>query len=120
MIGHEPVRRRVTHPFPREDTEQYHVCVGGLGIAREDDRRFALRILKASSADDLAPVQEIREQRAAYSVFLFSNMYAGCGEVGLAVGTRPENLTRPLRVLAEGSEEAAGPFRAGDRALART
>ena len=31
--------------FERKDTEQYHVCLGGLGLARDDERRFALRVL---------------------------------------------------------------------------
>jgi hypothetical protein len=39
--------------------------------------------------------QEVRERRGlAYSVFCFSNLYAHTGEVGLYVGTRPENLAR--------------------------
>ena len=29
--------------FERKDTEQYHVCLGGPGLSRHDDRRFALR-----------------------------------------------------------------------------
>src|SRR5947209_15947600 len=31
--------------FERKDTEQYHVCLGGLGLSTHDDRRFALRVL---------------------------------------------------------------------------
>src|SRR4051794_22344474 len=31
--------------FHRKDTEQYHLCLGGPGIPRGDDRRFALRVL---------------------------------------------------------------------------
>ena len=31
--------------FMQKDTEQYHVCLGGPGIGRGDDRRFALTIL---------------------------------------------------------------------------
>jgi predicted Zn-dependent peptidase len=78
------------------------VCVGGLGIGREDDRRFALRVLEGILGGTTSSrlFQEIRERRGlAYSVFSFSNLYAGCGEVGLYVGTRPENLDEALRVL---------------------
>jgi predicted Zn-dependent peptidase len=45
--------------------------------------------------------QEVRERRGlAYSVFTFSNLYARFGEVGVYVGTRPENLEEALSVLA--------------------
>ena len=33
--------------FQRKDTEQCHVCLGGLGLPRGDDRRFAARVLDA-------------------------------------------------------------------------
>ena len=78
-----------------KDTEQYHVCVGGPGIARDDERRFALRVLEGvlGGTSSSRLFQEVRERRGlAYSVFCFSNLYAHTGEVGLYVGTRPENL----------------------------
>jgi predicted Zn-dependent peptidase len=89
--------------FLEKDTEQYHVCVGGPGIARSDERRFALRVLEgvlgATSSSRL--FQEVRERRGlAYAVFSFSNLYAHTGEVGLYVGTRGENLEEALAVLA--------------------
>ena len=44
--------------------------------------------------------QEVRERRGlAYSVFSFSNLYAHAGEVGLYVGTRPDNLAEALAVV---------------------
>src|SRR5256712_3311 len=33
--------------FHSKETEQYHICLGGSGIARNDERRFALVILDA-------------------------------------------------------------------------
>ena len=43
----------------------------------------------------------MRERRGlAYSVFCFSNLYADTGEVGLYVGTRPDNLAEALAVVA--------------------
>jgi predicted Zn-dependent peptidase len=89
--------------FAEKDTEQYHVCLGGAGLARGDERRFALRVLEgvlgATSSSRL--FQEVRERRGlAYSVFCFSNMYAHAGEVGLYVGTRQDNLTEALSVIA--------------------
>jgi predicted Zn-dependent peptidase len=89
--------------FLQKDTEQFHVCVGGAGIAREDERRFALRVLEGvlGGTSSSRLFQEVRERRGlAYSVFSFSNLYASTGEVGLYLGTRPENLAEALAVIA--------------------
>ena len=94
-------RRRVR--FLQKDTEQYHVCLGGAGIARDDERRFALRVLEGvlGGTSSSRLFQEVRERRGlAYSVFSFSNLYAHTGEVGLYVGTRPDNLREALAVVA--------------------
>jgi len=89
--------------FERKGTEQYHVCLGGLGLARDDDRRFALRVLDnvlgGTSSSRL--FQEIRERRGlAYAVYSFASHYAGTGQVGLYVGTRGEHLAESLRIVA--------------------
>ncbi len=89
--------------FLRKDTEQYHVCLGAPGLARDDERRYALRVLDnvlgGSSSSRL--FQEVRERRGlAYAVFSFANLHAHTGDVGLYVGTRPENLSEALAVLA--------------------
>jgi len=89
--------------FLEKDTEQYHVCIGGRGIARDDERRFALRVLEGilGGTSSSRLFQEVRERRGlAYSVFSYSNLYAGTGEVGVYVGTRPENLDEALEVVA--------------------
>ncbi len=89
--------------FIGKDTEQYHVCLGGRGLARDDDRRFALRVLDTILGGGASSrlFQEVRERRGlAYSVFSFSNLHASTGEVGLYVGTRPENLAEALATIA--------------------
>jgi predicted Zn-dependent peptidase len=89
--------------FSEKDTEQYHVCLGGGGLARDDERRFALRVLEGvlGGTSSSRLFQEVRERRGlAYSVFCFSNLYAHTGEVGLYVGTRPDNLEQALAVIA--------------------
>jgi predicted Zn-dependent peptidase len=90
--------------FLRKDTEQYHVCLGGPGIARDDDRRFALRVLDnilgGTSSSRL--FQEVREKRGlAYSVYSFEALFAHAGEFGLYLGTRPDNVGTALRVVAD-------------------
>jgi predicted Zn-dependent peptidase len=89
--------------FLAKDTEQYHVCVGGAGLARDDERRFALRVLEGvlGGTSSSRLFQEVRERRGlAYSVFTFSSLYAHTGEVGLYVGTRPDNVGEALAVVA--------------------
>jgi predicted Zn-dependent peptidase len=87
-----------------KDTEQYHVCLGGPGIPRHDDRRFALRVLDnilgGTSSSRL--FQEVREKRGlAYAVYSFQSLYAKTGQVGLYLGTRPDNVGRALRVVGD-------------------
>jgi predicted Zn-dependent peptidase len=96
----QPARRR----FFAKDTEQYHVCLGAPGLARDDERRFALRVLDnilgGTSSSRL--FQEIREKRGlAYSVYSFQSLYAGSGQIGLYLGTRPDNVARALGVVAD-------------------
>jgi predicted Zn-dependent peptidase len=89
--------------FLQKDTEQYHVCLGGAGIARDDERRFALRVLEGvlGGTSSSRLFQEVRERRGlAYSVFCFSSLYAHTGDVGLYVGTRPDNIREALAVVA--------------------
>jgi predicted Zn-dependent peptidase len=89
--------------FLEKETEQYHVCLGGAGLARDDERRFALRVLEGvlGGTSSSRLFQEVRERRGlAYSVFCYSNLYATTGEVGLYVGTRGENLPEALTVVA--------------------
>jgi predicted Zn-dependent peptidase len=89
--------------FLVKDTEQCHVCVGRPGLARDDERRFALRVLEGifGGTSSSRLFQQVRERRGlAYSVFCFSNLYKRTGEVGVYVGTRPENLSEALSVIA--------------------
>ena len=90
--------------FRVRDTEQYHLTLGGPAIARDDDRRFALRVLDAilGGTSSSRLFQAVRERRGlAYSVFSFHGLYAATGQVGVYVGTRPENLGAVGEVLAE-------------------
>ena len=108
----EPRRVR----FEDKDTEQYHVCIGGAGISRHDERRFALRVLDTifGGTSSSRLFQEVRERRGlAYAVYSFSNHYQDSGQVGLYVGTRAENLGEAAAVvgaeLAHLQEEPATP-----------
>ena len=91
--------------FHKKETEQYHLCLGGLGMPRGDDRRFALRVLDTILGGSTSSrlFQEVREKRGlAYSVYSYASHYADSGQVAVYVGTRPENVAEAVDVI--GSE----------------
>jgi predicted Zn-dependent peptidase len=88
--------------FHRKDTEQYHLCLGGRGMSRSDDRRFALRILDTILGGSTSSrlFQEVREKRGlAYAVYSYASQYADSGQVALYVGTRPDNIGQAMDVI---------------------
>jgi predicted Zn-dependent peptidase len=88
--------------FFRKETEQYHLCLGGPGIPRGDDRRFALRVLDTILGGSTSSrlFQEVREKRGlAYAVYSYVSHYADSGQVAVYVGTRPDNVTQALDVI---------------------
>jgi predicted Zn-dependent peptidase len=91
--------------FHEKETEQYHLTLGGPGIPRGDDRRFALRVLDTILGGSTSSrlFQEVREKRGlAYSVYSYASHYADTGQVALYVGTRPDNVSEAVDVI--GSE----------------
>jgi predicted Zn-dependent peptidase len=98
--------------FLRKDTEQYHVCVGGIGVSRTDRRRFAASLLDAILGGSASSrlFQEIREKRGmAYAVYSFASQYTDTGLIGVYVGTREENLEACFEIVArEIADVAAG------------
>jgi len=88
--------------FQRKDTEQVHVCLGAPGLPRGDERRFAVRVLDAvfGGLSSSRLFQAVREERGlAYSVYSFSGQYTDTGQIGLYVGTRPDNLQEAMQVV---------------------
>ncbi len=99
--GAEPQRAlanplaRPERRFEEKDTEQMHVCLGGVGLARDDDRRYQLSVLDSLFGGSLSSrlFQEVREKRGlVYSVYSFSSLYQETGLTGLYFGCRPERL----------------------------
>ena len=90
--------------FLRKDTEQYHLTLAAPGPPRDDERRFALRVLDnilgGTSSSRL--FQKVREERGlAYNVYSFQALFAGVGQVGIYLGTRPDNVAPALKVVAD-------------------
>jgi predicted Zn-dependent peptidase len=103
--GSDPVRLDGPEVrFHSKDTEQYHLALGGPGLARGDDRRFALRVLDTllggSSSSRL--FQEVREKRGlAYAVYSYSSSFVDIGQVGIYVGTRRDNVGEAMGIIGE-------------------
>ena len=90
--------------FVSKASEQYHVCLGGIGLPRSDKRRFAASLLDSMLGGSASSrlFQEIRERRGmAYSVYTFASQYADTGMIGVYVGTREDNLGECMRIVTE-------------------
>ncbi|MEA2420442.1 MAG: hypothetical protein QOE60_2648 [Thermoleophilaceae bacterium] len=90
--------------FHVKETEQYHLALGGQGIARGDERRFAMRVLDTILGGSTSSrlFQEVREKRGlAYSVYSYASQYSDTGTVGVYVGTRPDNVQEAMQVIGD-------------------
>jgi predicted Zn-dependent peptidase len=88
--------------FYPKDTEQYHICFGGPGIARADERRFALGVLDALFGGSVSSrlFREVREKRGlAYSVGSYTEQYTDRGMVAMYVGTRADNVAEACEIV---------------------
>jgi predicted Zn-dependent peptidase len=99
-----PSELRSTVRFHRKDTEQCHVCLGATGLHRGDERRYAIRVLDAifGGLSSSRLFQAVREERGlAYSVYSFSGQFSDTGQIGLYLGTRPDNLAEAMTVVGD-------------------
>ena len=88
--------------FIEKETEQMHVCFGGIGIAHDDTRRFQLSVIDSLFGGSLSSrlFQEVREKRGlVYSVYSFNNLYQDTGLTGLYFGCRPERLEEVIETV---------------------
>jgi predicted Zn-dependent peptidase len=100
--GNAPTVHSGTMAFHAKETEQYHICLGGPGIQRDDERRFALSVLDAVLGGSTSSrlFQEVREKRGlAYSIYSWASHYRDTGQVGIYVGTRQDNVGEAMGVI---------------------
>ena len=107
--------------FRQKDTEQFHVCFGGRGIDRADERRYALTVIDAVFGGSTSSrlFREVREKRGlAYAVGSYTQQYADSGLIGIYVGTRADNIEEACEIIGRelGSLHAEG---ISDEELAR-
>jgi predicted Zn-dependent peptidase len=90
--------------FYPKNTEQYHICFGGPGIQRDDERRFALAVLDAIFGGSTSSrlFAEVREKRGlAYAVGSYTEQYTECGMVAMYVGTREDNVQEACEIIGQ-------------------
>jgi predicted Zn-dependent peptidase len=81
--------------------EQANLVLGCEGLARTDDRRFALGVLNAALGGGMSSrlFQEIREKRGlAYSVYSFASQHADTGLWGIYAGCLPSKADEVLSI----------------------
>src|SRR5579875_2436394 len=84
--------------------EQANLVLGCEGLARTDERRFALGVLNAALGGGMSSrlFQEVREKRGlAYSVYSFTAQHADTGMWGIYVGCLPSKADEVLSICAD-------------------
>jgi predicted Zn-dependent peptidase len=108
--GPEPRTRTGQVVVTHKDTEQAHVVVGGRGISRQDERRFALAVLNNVLGGGMSSrlFQEIRERRGlAYSVYSYSSQFSDSGLFAVYAGCAPGKVEEVLDLTRTALDEVA-------------
>jgi len=83
-------------------SEQAHMFYGLEGVARADQRRFAMGVLSAALGGGMSSrlFQEIREKRGlAYSVYSYAQQFAGSGTLGFYAGCNPAKALEVVAII---------------------
>jgi predicted Zn-dependent peptidase len=104
--GDESIRKAKQAPvgLMTRKTEQAHMFYGMEGVARHDDRRFAMGILASALGGGMSSrlFQEIREKRGlAYSVYAYAQQFAGSGQIGFYAGCNPSKAIEVIEIIRE-------------------
>lgn len=81
--------------------EQGHFCVGVEGLKRDDDRRYALKVLEIILAGNTSSrlFNEIREKRGwAYYIHLIGDSFEETGLVGIQSGVKADRLMMAMEL----------------------
>jgi predicted Zn-dependent peptidase len=103
-VDHEfvaPVMKPVAHVVTR-DTEQAHLVLGGEGLDRADERRWAFEVMNHVLGGGMSSrlFTSIREERGlVYTVYSFRASYADTGAWGVYAGTTPEQVGTVLDLI---------------------
>lgn len=86
------------------ETEQAHLVLGGPGLNRTDERRWAFEVLNHVMGSGMSSrlFREVREERGlAYAIYGFKLSYADTGAWGVHVGTTPHQTDTALTIIRE-------------------
>ncbi|GAA4916449.1 M16 family metallopeptidase [Streptomonospora salina] len=109
-VGGDPVRAYTGTTLVGRDTEQAHLILGREGLARTDERWYALRVLGSALGGGMSSrlFQEVREKRGlAYAVQAFHSSYAETGAFQIYAGCLPDKIDEVLGVCREELAKAA-------------
>jgi len=101
---HSPAEATSKIHVKRRDTEQAHIILGGHGLDRSDDRRWAFEILNHVMGSGMSSrlFREVREERGlAYAIYAFKLAYADNGAWGVYVGTTPSQTETAMNIIRE-------------------
>ncbi len=107
-----PARRKALATLPQErtsvaerDIEQVHMALGlRCGFGRDDDRRFALRVLNAMLGENMSSrlFQVVRERHGlAYSVHSSIQMYAETGLLVVSAGLDRQRAEKAGKLICD-------------------
>ena len=101
-----PVKTKPMHSVGllTRKTEQAHMFYGMEGVARSDERRFAMGVLASALGGGMSSrlFQEIREKRGlAYSVYAYAQQFAGSGQIGFYAGCNPTKAVEVVEIIRE-------------------
>ncbi|MEX2654201.1 MAG: pitrilysin family protein [Acidimicrobiia bacterium] len=103
-VDHEyavPKMKPLAHVVTR-DTEQAHVVIGGEGLERGDEQRWALEVMNHVLGGGMSSrlFTTIREERGlVYTVYSFRASYADTGAWGVYAGTTPDQVGTVLDLI---------------------
>lgn len=83
-------------------SEQAHLLFGMLGLAHQDEDRYALTVLNHILGGGMSSrlFQEIREKRGlAYSVYSYKSLYDETGTFGVYAGTNPTQAREVIDLI---------------------
>ena len=103
-VGHEyhPNTCGASVGLVERETEQAHLVLGGDGMGRSDDRRWALGVLNMVLGVGMSSrlFTSVREERGlAYAIFSFNHSYADNGLWGVYVGTTPAQTGQVMEII---------------------
>ncbi len=99
-----PKKKGGFHLEERRDLQQAHICLGTVGIAKTDPRRYALEILNTVLGGGMSSrlFKRIREELGlAYVVFSSPSYFSDSGLFTIYLGTEPKNAAQALEICRE-------------------